>query len=114
MKIYDVTLPIKTGMLVYPGDPGVIIDVKTTVAKDGVGQSYFSMSSHTGTHVDAPNHFVAGGNGVDQISLEKLIGPCKVLDLTQIGRLEILPEDLGEVQKGDRKSSCRKSTERVR
>src|SRR3989344_3383846 len=102
MQFFDISLTIQNSMLVWRGDPPANVDVFATVEKDGYGQSNLSLTSHTGTHVDAPNHFVEGATGVDQISLEKLIGPCKVLDLTNIGRLEILPEDLGDVQKGDR------------
>ena len=102
MQFFDISLTIQNSMLVWRGDSPAEVDRFAIVEKDGYGQSNLKLTTHTGTHVDAPNHFVAGGNGVDQIPLEKLIGSCKVLDLTNIGRLEILPEDLGEVQKGDR------------
>lgn len=104
MKIYDVSVPIKNGMLVWPGDSGVKIETLTTVKKDGIGESRFSFGSHTGTHVDAPNHFVKDGTGVDKILLKKLFGECEVLDLTKIGHQEILPSDLkgAKVKKGTR------------
>ena len=104
MKIYDVSLPIKNDMLVWPGDQSVSIKQKTSVANDGVKLSMFSFSSHTGTHVDAPNHFVKNGIGVDKIPPEKLFGECVVLDLTKIDHQEILPSDLKstEVKKGAR------------
>lgn len=104
MKIYDVSLPIKNDMLVWPGDPQVSIEQKTSVVKHGVSLSMFSFSSHTGTHVDAPNHFVKNGIGVDNIPLTKLFGECEVLDLTRIDHQEILPSDLKNavVKKGAR------------
>lgn len=104
MKIYDVSLPIHNKMLVWPGDLRVIIKTTATVAKDGVGDSNFSFGSHTGTHIDAPKHFVAGGSSVDTISLEKLIGECYVVDLTGIDHKEILPSDFAHVtiKKGSR------------
>ena len=104
MKIYDISVPIKNNMLVWPGDIGVKIKTLATVKKDGVGESRFSFGSHTGTHVDAPKHFVQNANGVDKIVLEKLVGECVVVDLTSIDHKEILISDLKNVpvKKGSR------------
>lgn len=94
VKIYDLTLPIKNNMLLWPGSPRVSIEVKTTVKKQGVKLSYFSFGSHTGTHIDAPSHFLEQGIDVDKIPLEKLIGTCTVLDLQSLRHPQILPSDL--------------------
>lgn len=104
MKIYDISLPIKTDMLLWPGDPGVVIETTATIAKDGVGESRFSFGGHTGTHIDAPSHFVANGKNIDELDLKKLIGSCMVVDLTQLDHLEIVPEDLSgiAIKKGSR------------
>lgn len=104
MKIYDVSMPIKNSMLIWPGDKGVAIENLKTFNKDGVKLTHFSFGSHTGTHVDAPNHFLEAGLGVDEISLEKLIGRCFVIDLTKIKSLEILPQHLEkrDIKNGDR------------
>lgn len=90
--------------MVWPGDPGVRIDVKTTVAKHGVKLSYFSFGSHTGTHIDAPSHFVKGGVDLDKIPLEKFVGTCHVVDLTSVRGNEIAPSDLSSIRikMGDR------------
>lgn len=97
MKFYDVTLEIKNDMLVWPGEPAVDIKTTATVEKDGVGGSHLSFGSHTGTHVDAPKHFVKGATGVDKIPLEKLIGECIVVDLTKIKHKEIAVSDISNV-----------------
>lgn len=104
MKMFDVSVPIKNGMLVWPGDPGVSIEVKATVKKDGWGESRLSFGSHTGTHVDAPSHFLDNASGIDQIDPKKLIGECVVLDLTKIDHLEIMSDDIKHVriEKGSR------------
>ena len=103
MQFFDISLTIHNSMLVWRGDSPAEIDVFATVEKDGYGQTKLKLTTHTGTHIDAPNHFVANGAGIDQIPLEKLIGPCKVLDMTNIGRNEILPEDFkNPVEEGDR------------
>lgn len=104
MKIYDISVPIKNGMLVWPGDSGVKIETLATVRKDGIGESRFSFGSHTGTHIDAPSHFLERGISIDKISLEKLIGDCRVVDLTNLGSKEILAEDISglSIKKGER------------
>lgn len=105
VKFYDLTLPLHNQMLVWEGDPGVNVDVKTTVEENGVRLSYFSFSSHTGTHIDAPNHFLKNSKvGVDGIALEKLVGPCLVIDLTMIDHSEITIDDIASssIKKGSR------------
>lgn len=91
-------------MLVWPGDPGVKIEVKTTVEKNGERLSYFSFGSHSGTHIDAPNHFVKKATGIDKIAVEKLVGPCTVVNLTNIQHSEITTHDIASVpiKKGSR------------
>lgn len=91
-------------MLVWPGDPQVSIEQVASVKKHGVGKSIFSFSSHTGTHVDAPNHFIEKGIGVDKIDPAKLFGECEVLNLTEIDHQEILPSDIkaASIKKGTR------------
>lgn len=104
MKIYDVTLPIHNDMLVWQGDPKVSIQNVATVAKDGVALSQFSFGSHTGTHIDAPSHFIDDGSTLDKIPLEKFIGKCQVLDLINLDHQEIKVSDLSKIniKKGDR------------
>lgn len=104
MKIYDVSLPIKNSMLVWPDNQDVNIERVKTFKKDRVRLTRFSFGSHTGTHIDAPNHFLENGISVAEIDLEKLIGKCIVVDLTKIKSLEILPEHLKSlaIKKGDR------------
>lgn len=104
MKIYDITLPIHNNMMVWRGDSKVTISQSATIEEDEVALSHFSFGSHTGTHVDAPSHFVKDGSNIDSIDLQKLIGPCRVLDVTTIDHLEITPNDLNHfnIQKGER------------
>ncbi len=69
-------------MPVYPGDPQPSFDRAKTIAKDGVNISDLKLGSHTGTHMDAPLHFVEGGTPVDRIPVSKLFGEALVLDLS--------------------------------
>ena len=80
MPIYDITVPIRSAMPVYEGDPGVKIDPWSAFAKgDSSNVSMLSFGAHTGTHVDAPAHFVEGARRIDALSLDVLIGPARVL-----------------------------------
>jgi arylformamidase len=79
MTIYDVTLPIASGLPVWPGDPPVIIETTSGAGEPRV--SHLSMSSHAGTHVDAPAHFLPGALTVDRLPLKVLIGPAWLADI---------------------------------
>src|SRR2546428_11976403 len=62
MQIYDITVPIRSQMPIYEGDPGVEIQSWSALAKgDSANVSFLHFGAHTGTHVDAPAHFIAGG-----------------------------------------------------
>ncbi len=78
--IYDITQPISESMKVYPGDPTVSIETLSDVSTGApYSLSKISMGSHTGTHVDAPNHLISGGNTIDNIALDALVGSCTVI-----------------------------------
>ncbi len=82
MKIYDITVTISPELPVYPGDPG--IEIKRTLSLEAgevANVSHLSFGSHIGTHVDPPAHFVVGGLPLDQLPLEVLIGPARVVDV---------------------------------
>ena len=78
-KTYDVSLTIHPHMLVWPGDPPVDIEAaKSTARGDSSNVSLLRLGSHTGTHVDAPHHFIGGAPGVDNISPEVLLGRARL------------------------------------
>jgi arylformamidase len=84
MKIYDVTFPISEQTPVYEGDPKVKIQIAHWIEKgDAANVSYISCGVHTATHVDAPNHFIEGGKRVDELSFDKLLGRCRVVELDE-------------------------------
>jgi arylformamidase len=79
MKFYDVSLTISNDLPTWPGDPVVNLRRIHDMANgDSVTLSQLDFGVHTGTHVDAPVHFVPGGSGVDTLSLDTLIGMCEV------------------------------------
>ena len=83
MKIYDLTLPLSTDLPIWPGDPNIAISLSSSLARgDDANVTRLELSVHAGTHIDAPFHFVPDGPGIDQLSLETLIGPCRLFDMT--------------------------------
>jgi arylformamidase len=84
MTIIDVSVPIRDAMTVYRGNPAVRIRPAMTLAKDGVNLSELCLGSHTGTHIDAPIHFIQGGKGIDRLDLQRFIGPAWVADLRRV------------------------------
>ena len=98
-RIYDISVPIRSGGLVYPGNPEVEITLQQAVAKGaGANVSSIRFGSHTGTHADAARHFFDDGQSVDRIPLERLIGPALLLsfpdDLRAIGAADLRNHDL--------------------
>lgn len=80
-KIYDISLPISNAMIVWPGDSKVEISQINHLSRgDSSTISQIRLGSHTGTHVDAPSHFIAGGKGVESLDLNILTGPALVVD----------------------------------
>jgi arylformamidase len=85
--IFDVTVPIRPGMVTYPGDPAVHISRVQSLADGAIANvSAIDLSVHTGTHVDAPVHFIGGGAGIDALALDALVGPARVVDATSVER----------------------------
>ncbi|MFF0825637.1 cyclase family protein [Brevibacillus sp. NPDC003359] len=83
MKMYDVTATVYEGMTVYKNKPEKQPKIRTST-NGYVTESRIDMDLHSGTHVDAPLHMVNAGDTFESISLEKLVGSCKVLDLTAV------------------------------
>ncbi|MGE5749185.1 MAG: cyclase family protein [Gemmatimonas sp.] len=93
-RIYDVSLPVRSGGLIYPGNPEIAIEPQQAISRGaGANVSRISFGSHTGTHVDAAKHFFDDGQTVDQIELAKLIGPA-ILIAVDDGLASVTADDL--------------------
>jgi arylformamidase len=93
VRLFDISLPLSPELLVWPGDPPVEITKLTAFAKgDPFEISHLHVSTHTGTHVDPPAHFLPNGKTADAIDLQPCLGPVLVAALP--GRQDIVPEDL--------------------
>ena len=101
-KIIDISLPLNEQTILYPGNPAVSFEHFGSASGSSFN-SKISMSSHSGTHMDAPRHAFKDGTGVDQIDLQKVIGPCRVIDFTAC-KTEITVDDLQakNIQKEER------------
>lgn len=92
--IYDISKPITMGMEVYEGDPEVRVEEVFTIVKDGFSLRRLEMSTHTGTHLDAPSHFIGNGKSIDEINLDVFFGDALVVetfdDEVPMGTLRVL------------------------
>jgi arylformamidase len=80
--IYDISVPIVDGGVIYPGNPEIRITPQQEVAKGGSSNvSSLAFGSHTGTHVDAQKHFFDDGTTVDQLPLDVLMGPAVLVTM---------------------------------
>lgn len=80
--LVDLSVPIESGMTVFPGDPEVEIAPALTLAGgDGVNVLSLHLGSQTGTHLDAPSHVLEDGLRLDELPLDRFVGPAVVADL---------------------------------
>lgn len=85
MQWIDVTIPLHPGMTVWPGDPPFQLTPKNRIAQgDGNNTSLLTLSTHTGTHVDAPWHFEEDGKRLDEVDTAVFFGDALVLDLPEV------------------------------
>lgn len=79
-NIFDIS--VVTGALQYPGDPPFIREIVSSINKGAeFDLSKLSMSAHSGTHLDAPAHYIAGGKTLDQFAAEEFTRPVVVIDI---------------------------------
>lgn len=83
MEIIDISMKIDEEMIYYPGNPSPEIEKYRERPGDSTTESKICFGSHTGTHVDAPQHVEEGGKTVDELELENFFGEASVLDLTE-------------------------------
>src|SRR5678815_889751 len=98
-RIWDVSVPVRHGGLVYPNNPPISITPVQSIATGNTANvPRIDLGSHTGTHVDAPLHFMDGGAGVDELPLDVLIGPARLIsfgdDVLSVGEAELRRHNL--------------------
>ena len=105
MRIYDVSVPLSAATPTYPGDPGIEIKQWLGLANGDVANvSLINFGLHSGTHVDAPAHFIEGGAKVDSLSLESLLGEAEVVEV---------PDHVGVIDESFVAANCVSGSQRV-
>jgi arylformamidase len=85
-RLIDVTVPLKSGMPTFPGNPEFELQAVKRIAEGASSNvSRLVLGTHTGTHVDAPRHFFDNGVTVDALALELLIGRARVIEIPKRG-----------------------------
>jgi len=99
----DISVPIRNAMAHWPSDPPVSIKrAKDIEQGDTANLSVISMGAHSGTHVDAPIHFIEDGKGVDNIPLDIVVGRARVIEIRDPELIK--PEELAghRIRRGER------------
>lgn len=94
MNVIDLTHFIAPDMPVYPGTEPPSVREATSIAADGFAEKLLTMYSHTGTHMDAPGHMLAGHHTLDQLPIDTFVGPGVVIDLSARLSGPITPQEL--------------------
>lgn len=85
-KSLDLTMPFSDKTIPVPGHPCPRLEPLTTLEQDGVRNTLMTISIHTGTHIDAPSHFIDDGATIDEIPIERFRRPGIRLDLRELAR----------------------------
>jgi arylformamidase len=102
-KWIDVSLTLESNMMHWPGDPPVSIErVREMDKGDTVNLSKITMGVHSGTHVDAPVHFIKGAKGVDRIAIDLLIGPARIIEIADNDSIKENELARHKIKKGER------------
>ena len=86
-QLIDLSFPLEHGQLNFPWDPKISVIAHNTIASIGYNITQISLSTHQGTHLDAPFHFCGEGKTIDQMRLEQFYGPATLIDLAPGGCL---------------------------
>jgi kynurenine formamidase len=99
--VIDLSLEINADLQVFPGSPQPLFIKWTKYEVHSYDSEIMMMSTHTGTHMDAPSHFLANTASIDMIGVERLVGPALLLDLPKGANEEITLDDLRVINEID-------------
>ncbi len=101
---YDISVPFKQGMTYLPGDPAPpkIYRMNDRELGSKVTMSMIEITSHTGTHIDTPLHFIPGGSTVSDIPLDATVGPCRVIEIQDKVKITDAELEKHKIKKGER------------
>ncbi len=98
----DISVALQEGMAQWPGDPAFSLDKDCTIKDDNVNVSSVSICLHTGTHIDAPLHYIENGVDISSLDLNKLVGLARVIEIKNSTWITIEELQLHGIKKGDR------------
>lgn len=87
MPVHDITAPLRPDLPTWPGEDGLQRNLVATQPEDDATVSHLAFGAHTGTHIDAPVHFLQGKEGIEALSPDLFVGPCCVVDLRHVTHL---------------------------
>jgi len=101
---YDISVPFKQGMIYLPGDPAPpkIYRLSDRELGSKVTMSMIEITSHTGTHIDTPLHFIPGGSTVSDMPLDATVGPCRVIEIKDKEKIRVSELEKNKIKKGER------------
>lgn len=102
-KWIDITVTIKPGMAHWPDNPEIQVDKMLDMERGDVcNVSKLAFGSHTGTHMDAPLHFIRGGKSLDKMPLDATIGPCRVIEIKDKESVKVEEIANQRIKRGER------------
>jgi len=99
MKVIDLTLTISNKIPTFPGSPQPNFIPWENIKEDGYNLEVLFLSSHTGTHMDAPHHFLEKGAKIHEISLEKLVSEAALIQSRKSSGQSITKTDIQKFEK---------------
>jgi arylformamidase len=102
-KWIDISVTIKPGMVHWPDNPEIKVDKMLDMERGDVcNVSVLSLGSHTGTHMDAPLHFIRNGKSLDKMPLDATIGPCRVIEIKDKEAVKVEEIQFARIKSGER------------
>jgi arylformamidase len=95
VQFHDISAPLRDDLPTWPGEEGLSRTLVATQPADDATVSHLAFGAHTGTHIDAPVHFLAEGGGIDSFDTEAFVGSCFVADLRHVPEL-VTGDDLND------------------
>lgn len=84
VHVYDISAPLRPDLPTWPGEEGLTRTLLGAQPDDPATVSHLAFGAHSGTHIDAPVHFLPDGGGVETFAAEMFVGPCYVADLRHV------------------------------
>ena len=102
-QLIDISMPLRNGMVHWPSDPAPRFErLMERRRGDPYTLTALALSVHTGTHVDAPAHYLRGGRTVDEMDLAGLVGPVRVLEIADAAAVTAAELARHRIRRGDR------------